>query len=50
MHRPGAESIGIMGAQIAAGVGEAYFNKAGLNKVLADANLKLFLPQGLEIW
>lgn len=48
--RPGAASIGLMAGQLGVGVGAAIGHSSQVSKVLTEANLNLFLPNGLEIW
>lgn len=46
---PGAAGIGLMAGQVGVGVGSAVGHASALSRVLSDANLKLFVPNGLEI-
>jgi hypothetical protein len=49
-NRPGAASIGLLAGQIVGGVGTAVGHSAVVNRVLAKANVEVFVPAGLEIW
>lgn len=40
----------MMGGQIAAGVGFKVGHQALMKRILSEANLKYFVPNGLEIW
>ncbi|KAE8451320.1 hypothetical protein EG329_003949 [Mollisiaceae sp. DMI_Dod_QoI] len=46
---PGAAGIGLAVGQLGAGIGSAVGHSSLLSQALSDANLRLFVPNGLEI-
>ena len=50
IYRPGAAGIGLAVGQIGLGIGSAVGHATLLSRALSDANLRLFVPEGLEIW
>lgn len=50
VYSPGAAGIGLVVGQIGLGIGSAVGHATLLSRALSDANLRLFVPRGLEIW
>ena len=49
-NRPGAASIGLAVGQVGVGIGSAVGHSSMLSRALSKANIRLFVPNGLEIW
>ncbi|KAH6644281.1 hypothetical protein C7974DRAFT_371418 [Boeremia exigua] len=47
---PGFGVLGVVAGQVGVGMASAYGRKSAVSRVLAKANIDVFVPRGLEIW
>ena len=50
IYSPGAAGIGLAVGQLGLGIGSVVGHATLLSRALSNANLRLFVPKGLEIW